>query len=146
MSAPLLDLDKLEQAAKASHEHSVAIGGDWFQPDDFAVFASQEDAEFMAAASPLVVLELINRLRTAEENCQAATLRANANAEMLKALQSQSPVAAVPDAPIGVFDQGPWIWAPTGEEFSGKQLDEAAFAEYRRKLVGDTDPESGSQQ
>lgn len=229
MSAPQIDLDKLEQAAKASQEHSVATGSTWWEIDDVAMFASEEDASFIVEASPDVVLELISRLRTAEENYQAATLRANANAEMLKGLQSQSPavmnvsaVAAVlaceieagiyeehvapalqvawkvaserqqqadrdairrifmghgftikegqtdlkpyvfeaaeallrelspavaaPDKPIVVFDKGPWIWTPTGEEFSGQQLDEAAFHEYRCKLFGNTAPESGSQQ
>src|SRR5690606_21722705 len=43
--------------------------------------------------------------------------------------------AQVPDAPLKVFDSGPWIYEPDGVRFSGQQLDGAAFAEYRRLLA-----------
>lgn len=43
-----------------------------------------------------------------------------------------APVAAAPTAPLKVFSKGPWIFRETGQEFSGADLDEAAFAEYRQ--------------
>src|SRR3546814_1546520 len=41
----------------------------------------------------------------------------------------------ISDAPLKVFDSGPWIYEPDGVRFSGQQLDGAAFAEYRRLLA-----------
>ncbi len=43
-----------------------------------------------------------------------------------------APVAAAPVEPLKVFSEGPWVFRETGQEFSGTDLDEAAFAEYRR--------------
>lgn len=107
-----IDLDKLEQAANASLQHSKDIGSDWWDEDSLATVASDEDSAFMAAASPQLVLELISRLRAAEENYQAATLRANANAEMLKGLQGD--VDCKGDDPRKFVIRGrtieDWVW------------------------------------
>lgn len=35
------------------------------------------------------------------------------------------------DKPLTVFDKGPWVYTGTGQEFSGSDLDEAAFVVYR---------------
>lgn len=62
-TAPL-DLDALEAAALAAHEL-----GDWPDANQISYKSSitQDAAELMAAANPAVVLQLIERLRTAEE-------------------------------------------------------------------------------
>ena len=39
--------------------------------------------------------------------------------------------AALPDAPLSVFSKGPWVFKETGQDFSGAELDEAAFVAYR---------------
>lgn len=43
-----------------------------------------------------------------------------------------TPVAAAPTAPLKVFSKGQWIFRETRQEFRGADLDEAAFAEYRK--------------
>jgi len=43
-----------------------------------------------------------------------------------------APVTAAPVEPLKVFSEGPWVFRETGQEFSGADLDEAAFVEYRR--------------
>lgn len=58
-----IDLDKLEQAAKAAQEHGTALGCDWFTEQEASCNLDQADAAFVAAASPLVVLELIKHVR-----------------------------------------------------------------------------------
>jgi len=39
--------------------------------------------------------------------------------------------AEMPDAPLPVFSKGPWTFKETGQNFSGAELDEAAFVAYR---------------
>lgn len=39
--------------------------------------------------------------------------------------------AALPNAPLPVFSKGPWVSKETGQDFSGAELDEAAFVAYR---------------
>lgn len=83
-----IDLDKLEQAAKAAQEHGVALGAEWFTEQEAACNLDSADAKFVAAASPLVVLELIGRVRAAEV-----------------ALRELSPAAAAPEGwPQQVFE------------------------------------------
>lgn len=48
---------------------------------------------------------------------------------------SQAAPVTVPQKPLTVFDKGPWIWAETGENFSGADLDNAAFHEYQRHML-----------
>lgn len=40
------------------------------------------------------------------------------------------PTQALPDAPLSVFSKGPWTFKETGQNFSGAELDEAAFVAY----------------
>ena len=39
----------------------------------------------------------------------------------------------LPDAPLSVFSKGPWGFKETGQDFSGAELDEAAFVAYRER-------------
>ena len=145
MSAPQIDLDKLEQAAKAAQEHSVAMECDWFTAEDCP--ADPADGAFIAAASPEGVLALISRLRAAEENYQAATLRANANAEMLKGLLSQQQAVADRDAIRRIFIAHGFT-IKEGQTDLKPYVYQAAEALLRELLpaVAATAPESGSQQ
>ena len=47
------------------------------------------------------------------------------------AAQQGAAYAALPDAPLSVFSKGPWVFKETGQDFSGAELDEAAFVAYR---------------
>lgn len=51
------------------------------------------------------------------------------------ALAADDGRVSVPREPLSVFDAGPWIWTQTGEQFTGAQLDEAAFAKYRDTML-----------
>jgi len=37
--------------------------------------------------------------------------------------------------PVAIFSKGPWLFRETGQEFSGADLDAAAFAAYRDRLT-----------
>lgn len=41
-----------------------------------------------------------------------------------------------PDEPLKVFDRGPWNWTEIGQQFTGLDLDGAAFAAYRDYFQG----------
>lgn len=47
------------------------------------------------------------------------------------AAPAAAPVAQ-PERPLEVFSHGPWTFEETGQSFTGAELDEAAFAVYRR--------------
>lgn len=72
----VIDLDTIEAAAKAAsagqwHFHQCELGVEICDDEGGAIiedqcFAQDEDMQFIATANPVVVLELIRRLRAAE--------------------------------------------------------------------------------
>jgi hypothetical protein len=76
---------------------------------------------------------------TAEQVYQSLKEEAAARLE-IESLRAAQPAAApqpgtayaeLPDAPLPVFSKGPWTFKETGQNFSGAELDEAAFVAYR---------------
>ena len=59
-------------------------------------------------------------------------------------LYTAPPAPSVPDMPLQIFDNGPWIWKETGESFTGTDLDAAAFAKYRDLLAATAPPSSAN--
>jgi hypothetical protein len=51
--------------------------------------------------------------------------------EALRAALAEPEPSREPTQPLDVFDAGPWIWKETGQEFTGAELNAAAFAKYR---------------
>jgi len=82
----------------------------------------------------MVVNDAANDARHAGDYAKANAL-VRARVTLYRASTRQAATAVVPDAPLKVFDSGPWIYEPDGVRFSGQQLDGAAFAEYRRLLA-----------
>jgi len=63
-----IDLDKLEQVARAAHDEGEKTGEtEWYSVTGGQnIFATTKDLQLIAAATPQVVLELVRRLRAAE--------------------------------------------------------------------------------
>lgn len=61
-------LAEIDRAANGACQYSQ---DDWFSFHDFLAFYASDDAEFLSAASPWVVIALITRLRAAENKLRA---------------------------------------------------------------------------
>lgn len=44
-------------------------------------------------------------------------------------------LGGMPEKPLSVFSKGPWTFRETGQDFTGEQLDEAAFVAYRSRIL-----------
>lgn len=68
-----IDLDKLEQAARAVNDHSDAIGeSSWYSADDdVMIFKPSPDLALIAELTPDAVLELIRQIRTLKNQANA---------------------------------------------------------------------------
>lgn len=82
------------------------------------------------------IAELEARIKTMAEEHADELMVAHLDGRMRAAQPAgaQQPGAAyaeLPDAPLSVFSKGPWTFKETGQNFSGAELDEAAFVAYR---------------
>lgn len=88
MGKQVSDLNTLEQAAlaatqghwRAQHPHAGSFG--WEVANDTGICRicddlTESDAAYIAAANPAVVLELVRRLRAAEQAVQAVQAKVN---------------------------------------------------------------------
>lgn len=79
-------------------------------------------------------LEIESLKAQLKEHADELTVAYMCGASREKELAAQQPGAAyaeLPDAPLSVFSKGPWTFKETGQNFSGAELDEAAFVAYR---------------
>jgi len=102
----------------------------------------KQKSEVRATAAALETLDmggvadLVRRQRAENETLRTGYSAARLEIESLKAQSegAQQPgvaYAALPDAPLSVFSKGHWTFKETGQNFSGAELDEAAFVAYR---------------
>ena len=93
-------------------------------------------------AHDMALLELIGKIDPDLDGSIDDVPAASRKLDALIATASPTQTTAFPDRPLVVFDKGPWILEPTGERFTGAQLDDAAFSEYLR-LVAAPQPKGG---
>ncbi|MDQ7989048.1 MAG: hypothetical protein REI09_05370 [Candidatus Dactylopiibacterium sp.] len=78
--------------------------------------------EASRAAHEIKSATIVKPLYSADQVTQQAT--------QAVAAQSKQPESVADALPLSVFSKGQWLFRETGQEFSGDDLDEAAFAVY----------------
>lgn len=95
---------------------------------------SQSDYETVLADHKRLVREmdvLLNGEAGAAQQASLVDLVAQVRRQGIRAVRPSQSAGE----PVAIFSKGPWLFRETGQEFSGADLDAAAFAAYRDRLT-----------